>query len=264
MKKKYIILGLFLLLLIQLFLYQDSLSLKRELEAGQEAYEALAESHPETLENDLTLPRIKGNLEIPIEPSPHMIFKEITIESNPFAKYFSINPDFAGWLSIEDTKVNYPVARGSDNSYYLEHSFEKKKNELGSIFMDYRNVGMGADSHTVLYGHYTKSGYMFGNLDRYLSKKYLDAHPDIVFSDPYTERRYRIFSVHVSPPDGVILQVGLSGEEFLQYVSRLKEYSVHSLDVSVTEKDHILTLVTCNYGIKDGRLFIHAVEITEE
>lgn len=264
MNKKYLFLGVFLLFLIQLFLYQDSLSLKRELEAGQEAYKALAESHPETPENVMTLPRIEGNIETPIEPAPQKIYEDIAIKSNPYAKYFSINPDFAGWLTIDETKVNYPIARGSDNAYYLEHSFEKKKNELGSIFMDYRNVGMGIDSHTILYGHYTKSGYMFGDLDRYLSKKYLDAHPDIIMRDPYTERRYRIFSVHVSPPDGAILPVGLSGEEFLQYVNLLKEYSVHSLDVSVNEQDHILTLVTCNYGIKDGRLFIHAVEITEE
>jgi sortase B len=264
MKKKYILLGLFLLFIIQLFLYQDSLSSKRELEAGQEAYEALAESSSEAPEDVIALPGTEENHETPIEPLPITINKEIPIESNPFAKYFSINPDFAGWLTIGDTKVNYPVARGSDNAYYLEHSFEMKSNELGSIFMDYRNVGMGVDSHTVLYGHYTESGYMFGDLDRYLSKKYLDAHPDIVFSDPYTERRYRIFSVHVSPPDGAILPVGISGEEFLQYVNQLKEYSVHFLDVPVTEKDHILTLVTCNYGIKDGRLFIHAVEITDK
>lgn len=264
MKRKYILLGLSFLWLVQLFLYQDSLSLKHELEDGQEAYEALAESYPQTPENILDFPSIEVNPEITIEPSPHEVSKEITIESNPFAKYFNVNSDFAGWLTINDTKVNYPVAKGSDNAYYLEHSFENKKNELGSIFMDYRNVGMGVDSHTVLYGHYTESGYMFGDLDRYLSRKYLDAHPEIIFSDPYTERRYRIFSVHVSPPDGAILPVGLSGEEFLQYVSLLKEYSVHSLDVPVTEKDHILTLVTCNYGIKDGRLFIHAVEITTE
>ncbi|MGB4587974.1 MAG: class B sortase [Clostridiaceae bacterium] len=263
MKKKYILLGLFLLFLVQLFLYQDSLSSKYELEAGQEAYEALAESRSETTEDILPYPSPQDNQETSIEPFPSIINEKIPIASNPFAKYFSINPDFAGWLTIGDTKVNYPVARGSDNTYYLEHSFEKKKNELGSIFMDYRNVGMGVDSHTVLYGHYTESGYMFGDLDRYLSKKYLDAHSEIVFSDPYTERHYRIFSVHVSPPDGAILPVGISGEEFLQYVSLLKEYSVHLLDVSVTETDHILTLVTCNYGIKDGRLFIHAVEITD-
>jgi len=264
MRRKHILLVLFFIFVVQLFLYQGSLSSKRELEAGQEAYEALAESRSETPEYIQALPSTKENLETPIESSPHMIFKEVTIESNPFAKYFSINPDFAGWLTIEDTKINYPVTRGSDNAYYLKHSFEKKKSELGSIFMDYRNVGMGVDSHTVLYGHYTESGFMFGDLDRYLSRKYLDAHPEIVFSDPYTERRYRIFSVHVSPPDGAILPVGISGEEFLQYVNQLKEYSVHSLDVSVTEKDHILTLVTCNYGIKDGRLFIHAVEISDK
>lgn len=261
MKRKYMLLGLFLLFLLQLFLYQDSLSLERELEAGQEAYDALAETRSETPENVPELPVIPQDAETVPDASAEAVFQEILIASNPFAEYFSINPDFSGWLTIKDTKVDYPVARGSDNVFYLQHSFKKKKNELGSIFMDYRNVGMGIDTHTVLYGHYTESGYMFGDLDRYLSRRYLENHPEIIFSDPFTERRYRIFSVHVSPPDGAILPVDLSREEQAQYVARLKEYSVHDLDVAVSGTDHILTLVTCNYGIKDGRLYIHAVEV---
>lgn len=264
MKRKYILLGLLLLFLVQLFLYQDSLSSKQEMETGQEDYEALAGTRSEDPEDIQVLPEIRENLETKPTSHPDVGYREIPIASNPFAEYFSINPDFAGWLTIEDTKVDYPVARGNDNEFYLEHSFKKKRNELGSIFMDYRNVGMGVDTHTVLYGHYTESGYMFGDLDRYLSKKYLDANPEIIFSDPFTERRYRIFSVHVSPSDGAILPVDLSGQEHAQYVTLLKEYSVHTLDVAISEADHILTLVTCNYGIKDGRLFIHAVEITAE
>lgn len=264
MKKKYLLLGLLVLFLVQLFLYLQSVSAQRELEASQKAYEALADTRTE-IEGNGPLPAvILEDTEAPSANSPEMVPPPIQFASNPFAPYYSINPDFAGWLRIAETRVDYPVARGSDNTYYLEHSFKKKRSELGSIFMDYRNVGMGLDSHTVLYGHYTESGYMFGDLDRYLSRKYLDAHPEIIFTDPFTERRYRIFSVHVSPPDGALVDVDISGQEYLDYLNLLKERSLHKIDLEISESDRILTLVTCNYGIKDGRLFIHAVEITGE
>jgi sortase B len=262
MKKKYMLLGLLVLFLVQLFLYLQSVSAQQELEASQKAYEALADTRTE-IEGNGPLPAvILEDAEAPSANSPEMVSPPIQFASNPFAPYYSINPDFAGWLTIEGTRVDYPVARGQDNAYYLEHSFKKGKSELGAIFMDYRNVGMGMDSHTVLYGHYTESGYMFGDLDKYLSRKYLDAHPEIIFTDPFTERRYRIFSVHVSPPDGSLVDVDLSGPDQDDYLAFLKAESIHEVDVELSENDRILTLVTCNYGIKDGRLFIHAVEIS--
>ena len=42
-----------------------------------------------------------------------------------------------------------------------------------------------------------------------------------------------------------------------------EEKSLFSTETNVSAEDQILTLITCNYTIENGRLFIHAVEIKE-
>jgi len=102
MKKKYILLGLFLLFIIQLFLYQDSLSSKRELEAGQEAYEALAESSSEALEDVIALPGTEENHETPIEPFPIIINKEMPIPNKePSCKNAMSMPNILTTMAIK-------------------------------------------------------------------------------------------------------------------------------------------------------------------
>ena len=49
------------------------------------------------------------------------------------------NSDTVGWINVNNTNINYPFVQTKDNSYYLNHSFDKKYNEAGWVFLDYRN-----------------------------------------------------------------------------------------------------------------------------
>ena len=40
----------------------------------------------------------------------------------------SINEDIVAWIVIENTPVNYPILKDSNNLYYLKHNFNKKYN----------------------------------------------------------------------------------------------------------------------------------------
>ena len=50
-------------------------------------------------------------------------------------------------------QINYPFVQTSDNDYYLNHSFNKKYNDAGWVFMDYRNNASNFDKNTILYAH---------------------------------------------------------------------------------------------------------------
>lgn len=190
--------------------------------------------------------------------------EEITFVSNPAAEYYQINPDYVGWLMVSGTIIDYPVVRGSDNETYLTHNFYREPDVLGAIFMDYRNIGMGKDRHTIIYGHYTQHGQMFRELEKFLYEDFLRENLEFTFKDTYAERRYRIFSVHVAPPDPGFLAIDFEGEAYGEFLASLQARSYFPIEgVEVTAEDRILTLVTCNFAMEDGRLFIHAVEVTE-
>ncbi len=46
----------------------------------------------------------------------------------------SQNRDFVAWLTIQGTKINYPVVRSDNTEYYLHHLFTGKESKLGCLF----------------------------------------------------------------------------------------------------------------------------------
>ncbi|WP_051912560.1 class B sortase [Carnobacterium funditum] len=255
MKKKYWLAILSSLLLVQIVYYYNTVTAQRKDVKVPES--ALIQ----TTAKDNEVPKeATSTTKTDTEKNAE---EEIIFEKNAATEYYDLNSDYVGWLNIEDTAVDYPVVRGKDNEFYLKHNFYKEEDVLGAIFMDYRNAGMGLDKHTILYGHYAKYGQMFKDLDRYLSEDFLTNHSEFVFTDSFTKRTYKIFSVHPSDANPKFLDVSFEENEFPDFVETLKNESIFSSDTPVSPEDNILTLVTCNYDVKDGRLFIHAVEITE-
>ncbi|MEE1240105.1 MAG: class B sortase, partial [Acutalibacteraceae bacterium] len=60
------------------------------------------------------------------------------------------NPDIYAWINIPGTSVDYPVLRcEDDNSYYLNHTVDKKKSIYGSIYTENYNGADFADFNTV-------------------------------------------------------------------------------------------------------------------
>ena len=232
----------------------------KAMESSQTYYEELSsinelEPVPDPPEPNTTVP-----VEVsPAKPTfPDNIF---SYQLNPASTFYSINPDYVGWIKVNNTKIDYPVVRGNDNEEYLDKNFKKENDVLGSIFMDYRNLGMGLDRHTVIYGHYTERGLMFGDLDKFADQSFAEENPTFTFATPQGEKTYEIFSVHISPSEGPYLDTQFKNTSYGEFQNMLKESSIYALDIELNEDLSIITLVTCNYAVEDGRLFLHAIEI---
>ena len=87
-----------------------------------------------------------------------------------------INPEIIAWIRIPNTKIDYPVVQGTDNEFYLKHTFKKTEHVAGSIFLDKDNSPDFSNRKSILYGHNMKDGSMFQGLHKYENEQYLKTH----------------------------------------------------------------------------------------
>lgn len=180
--------------------------------------------------------------------------------------YLQKNSETIGWLQINGTKINYPLVQHSNNDFYLEHDFYKRKTKNGWIFGDYRNNFEKFDNNTIIYGHNLINGTMFGTLPKLLNKNWFENKNNhyIKLSTKNTNTIWQIFSVYKITPTTDYLQTRFNSTTMYQeFLNTLKSRSKYSFDLDVNYTDKIITLSTCdNTGTK--RIAIHAKLINIE
>ena len=87
-----------------------------------------------------------------------------------------LSDDAVAWLTVDDTRIDYPVMQGKTNDDYLNKDPYGEFSLSGSIFLDSRNEKMFSDPYSLVYGHHMEYGAMFGSLDGYADREYFDAH----------------------------------------------------------------------------------------
>lgn len=181
------------------------------------------------------------------------------IIQDKFKPLLEKNEDIVGWVKIDGTAIDYPVAQAANNEYYLDNDIFKESNIAGSIFMDFRNSIEEDESNTILYGHNMKNGSMFGDLLWFESKWNFENHSIIQFDTLYGTQTYEIFSAYVTDTQFDYIKTDFSSkEEYKQFLNVVKEKSLHKSDVDLTENDTIITLSTCSYAFENARFVVHA------
>ncbi len=191
-------------------------------------------------------------------------------------KLRKINKDIKGWISVNDTKIDYPILQSkSDNrhrQFYLNHNYLKQYTPrgFGSIFIDYRSK-KGMDSkNIVLHGHHMEDGTMFGDLMKYGRYSgnlgFYKKAPTIKLSTPkggtQTYKIISVFKSNVNPAQGEYFDFYCakfkSKAQFMNYVYNLRVRSLFNCPVNVNENDRLVTLVTCSYEFSGFRTVVVA------
>lgn len=181
-----------------------------------------------------------------------------------FAELKNINSDVVGWIKIDDTQVNYPIVKGKNNSYYLNHSYDKNWSGYGSIFMDYESSSDFSDFNTFIYGHNTKNGSMFGELYKYMNFNFYKEHQIFFIYTPNKNYKATIFSVYVDDTESDSYnQKFKSHDDYKKYIDLIisKSKFETNIDFDLYNKK-IVTLYSCSHETnhkKTDRYFIHAV-----
>lgn len=174
----------------------------------------------------------------------------------------SINQDVVGWIQIPGTVINYPIVQGSDNEFYLTHTYAGQENSSGAIFMDAAISNGFDDKNPILYGHNLKSGAMFSRLNRYARAGFWQEHPFVYITTPeHGQMIFQVFAAYQTTPDAPVYYYGFGEDaEFEEYLNRIMSYSVFDANLSVTKADRIVTLSTCANDT-EYRFVVHAKRI---
>lgn len=181
------------------------------------------------------------------------------------------NSDYQGWIQFGDTKLNNPVYKAKDNSFYLNRNSNRKQSDFGSVFMDYRfNNG---DKNVVIYGNTLKNGLMFSVLDNLRTLNFYKQNSLISFTDAESMVQFKIYAVFVLnakiEDDGGhiynIYRKSFTDEtDFGYWVAEAKSRSIINTGVEVNIEDKILTLVTSCEDFENARLVVMARSQREE
>ena len=178
------------------------------------------------------------------------------------------NNDLRGWLKIQGSVIDYPIMfKENDNDYYLEHDFFGNNDRNGLLVLDKRCNSDLDDNHLLIHGHNMKSGAIFGTLKYYKDEDFMRKHQAIELDTDTEQRFYEVIAVLDTNSTGdngfnYAEYIELNDKEtFDSYVANLKLRSLHKIASTATYGDELLTLSTCDYTMKNGRLLVVAKRV---
>lgn len=191
----------------------------------------------------------------PIEEDPHIQ----ALEAIDLEALRAVNPDVIGWIRIPDTDVDYPLMQGTDNDYYLNHTWDSQKSIVGSIFLEYQNSPDLTDHNTMVYGHNMDNGSMFASLRYYQDENYWKAHPYVYILSDAGIYRYEIFSFYTTEVEGNAYGLEFATDRIKTlFLNEICRDSVVKTQIRPEITDRILTLSTCSGIGYSTRWVVHA------
>ena len=174
------------------------------------------------------------------------------------------NPDCIGWLTIDGTRIDYPVMyRPGDKNYYLHRDFNGEYSANGCLFLAEECVPGNSDN-LIIYGHHMNSGKMFADLEKYKDEGFYEEHPTILFRTIWGNEQYQIFVAFTTPVytgndfDYYSFIKAGTVEDYKKFVASVKEKSLYQTGTTAEYRDKLLTLSTCEYSQKNGRMVLVA------
>ena len=189
-----------------------------------------------------------------------------------FSSLLAQNEDVVGWLTIEDTPIDFPVLQGTDNDYYLRHGLDGEYDIEGIPYVDYEcDVQNGR--HLILYGHNMGVGETsrFSSLQNYKDPEYYTRHPVIEFDTLYDSTLYKVVAVYAlsarpEDPDYFPFNeyVDFADDAAEQaYLDEVAKRAFYTTGDYVNADERLLTLCFCTYEMDDARMLVMARPLRE-
>ena len=200
-------------------------------------------------------------------PDEEMAAEDAAKAYEKYGALYEQNNDFVGWIQIDGTNINYPVMQTPDNpDYYLKHSFEKTWSDYGVPYLDEACV-IGQSNNLVIYGHHMSNGSMFCDLELYSDPAFCMDHPVIRFDTLTSFGEYEVIAVFRYNTNQETFrydrEVNMDETRFSWFMEQVHARELFSTGKDASFGDRLLTLSTCEYTYKNGRLVVVARKVAQ-
>ena len=177
------------------------------------------------------------------------------------------NNDIVGWIKVDGTSINYPVMQ--NGQYYLHRNFYKKYSQLGTPFLQ-EDCSIKTSDNLIVYGHHIKSGLMFADLVKYQNYNFYKKHKYIkvytIENGATKDNTYEICYVYKTTADENRFKFYsytnfYDEEEFNSFVDNCQKRELYNTEIETKYGEKFVTLVTCEYSQKNGRMIVIAEKI---
>lgn len=177
----------------------------------------------------------------------------------------AINPDVRGWITIDNTHIDYPVVQGNYDYEYLNKDVYGDFSLSGAIFMSTTNDPEFKDPYTIIYGHHMSEGAMFGDVDKFLDKTFFEANTTGTLYLPEETYKIDIFAcVNADANDQKLYsKESQTTDDMPGFASYIKEKAVNWRDLNIKNGDRVICLSTCADTVTNGRHILFG-KITQE
>lgn len=206
------------------------------------------------------------NVQIEMQKLKPEVSEEVGETGPSFAELLAVNPDVCAWLTVDNTRIDYPVLQGETNLDYINTDVYGNFALAGSIFLDSRNDPAFADGYSLLYGHHMEGGRMFGDLDLFKEEKFFNENRTGTLMLPDRVCPLEIFACLVTPSSEenifqpVAWKTDIDG--FLRFAREealfIDEALIEARQSENPEGLRVLALSTCSSEYTDARTIVLA------
>ena len=173
-----------------------------------------------------------------------------------FAELRALNPDVCGWLTLDGTRIDFPVAQGADNMVYVNTDVYGDFSLSGAIFLDSRCPADFTAPYSIVYGHHIEDGGMFGDIVQFTQSDYFAAHTTgtlITDDTAYNIALFACVRADAYDPvlyDPVLYDPAQSPDALLAYIK------AHAVQYRTPGSGPVVAFSTCTEAATNGRVLL--------
>lgn len=181
-----------------------------------------------------------------------------------FEALWAENPDVVGWITIPDTRIDYPILHTDNNETYLDTDFNGNKSVYGAIYLDCDSEPDFRGWNNPIYGHHMKDGSMFKDVVKYKDPEYFKEHRYFEIYTPDRTIHLKAIASYYTGSDGIVRKTRFQDQADFDAWVQERLAPCKFAEIPEESVPSMFVLVTCSYETSDARTLLYAVEVDED